>query len=122
MPEEDRYLFISMFNKNIKKSIFKKYDLKSFTVVASVAKNSPANKSNLLPNDIILEINDKIPLNFRMNLHNALSSKSKLKLKILRKKNTLDIFMQGKKICNYCQPWENVCCRRKLPELICSSK
>ena len=101
LPKEDHSLFISIFNKDIKKALFKKYGLSAFPIVASVARNSPASRANLLPGDKVLKINDEIPNNFRDKLHGALINKSLLKLQVLREEKILNITLLGKQVCNY---------------------
>ena len=101
LPKEDHVLYKSLFNKNIKPEFFKKYNIGSFPVIASVAKGSPAYAALLKKDDIILKINNKVPINFRILLNKSISNSPLLELQILRKNKILDIKLKGKKICNY---------------------
>ena len=101
LPKEDHFLYISLFNKSIKPEFFKKYTVTSFPVITSVAIGSPAYAAMLKKDDIILKINSKIPINFRVALNNSISNNPLLELQILRKNKILDIKLKGKKICNY---------------------
>ena len=101
LPKKDSKYFEKIFNKNIDPSYFKKYGLDSFPVITSVAKNSPANQSNILEGDIVLKINNENTTNFRYKLRESLLKSSKLSLTILRNEKVLDRNIEGIKICNY---------------------
>ncbi|MBJ56768.1 MAG: hypothetical protein CMP24_00840 [Rickettsiales bacterium] len=101
LAPKDFPLYKKIFNSNIKKSIFEDYGTKSFPVVISIAKNSPAQDGELLENDIILEINAENTSNFRKKLSEMLSKRRLLSMKILRNGEIIEKQMLGIKICNY---------------------
>ncbi|MEC6996619.1 MAG: M48 family metalloprotease [Pseudomonadota bacterium] len=102
LPKKDSRFFVKIFNKNIAQTFFKKYGSDSFPVVISVAKESPADQSNILEGDIILKINNVISTtNFRNKLKKAFIKSSKLSLTILRNGKILSKDIKGIKICNY---------------------
>ena len=101
LPKIDSKYFKLLLNKNIKPFYLKKYRVESFPVVVSVAKDSPAYKSNLLEKDIILEINKKKVSSFRKKLKKSLESSSVVNLTILRNNKVINKQIQGIKACNY---------------------
>lgn len=101
LPEEDKKIFLTLFNSNIDPKYFYKYQVDGFPVILSIAKDSPAYNAGLLKNDIILEINEKNTQNFRKKLLFILENKKNLTFKILRGKEEIKISMTGIQICSY---------------------
>ena len=101
LPEEDKEIFLTLFNNKIDPKYFNKYKVSGFPVILSVAKTSPSYHAGLLENDIILEINDKNTKNFREKLAFVLEKKKILKLKILRGKKEIKVSMIGTQSCSF---------------------
>ena len=101
LPEEDKEIYITLFNNNIDPKYFYKYQVDGFPIILSIAKDSPAYNAGLLKNDIILEINERNTKNFRKKLLNILENKKNLTFKILRGKEEIKVNMLGIKSCIY---------------------
>ena len=101
LPSQDAKFYKKILNKNINAKYFTKYNVGSFPLVVSVAKNSPAFKANILEGDIILQINDASTLGFRKKLKKFALKSSKLRLTILRNQEVLEKEVVGTNICNY---------------------
>ena len=101
LPRSDSKFFKLFLNKEIKPLYLKKYETESFPVVISVAKDSPAYKSKLLENDVILEINKKRTSSFRKKLKQSLAKSSLINFTILRNDKVMEKQIQGIKACNY---------------------
>jgi hypothetical protein len=101
VPKVDKKIFLELFNKSINNKYFKDYKVKSFPIVLSVVKDSPAYNAGLKRNDIILEIENSNTKNFRKKLSVNLANKSHLSLKVLRGKKTSVIKMMGISACSY---------------------
>tara|TARA_A100001011_G_C14300211_1_gene840388 strand:+ start:51 stop:1106 length:1056 start_codon:yes stop_codon:yes gene_type:complete len=101
LPVEDHFLYLNLYNNSIDKKKFKEYNTKSFPIVLSVAKNSPAEKSGLKANDIILSINEKNTKSFRKKLDLIIKKTPNLYFKILREGEVQDIKLVGKRTCIY---------------------
>ena len=101
LPKEDKKIFLTLFNSNIDPRYFYKYQVDSFPIILSVAKDSPAHHAGLLKNDIILEINETNTHKFRKKLLFVLESEKNLKFKILRGKKEIKVNMTGIQSCSY---------------------
>ena len=69
LPEEDKKIFLNLFNSNIDPKYFNKYQVGGFPIILSIAKGSPAYNAGLSKNDIILEINEKIHKTLEKNYY-----------------------------------------------------
>ena len=101
LPEEDKLIFINLFNNSVGPKYFQKYQVDGFPIILSVAKDSPAYNAGLLKNDIILEINEKNSQNFRRKLLFILENNKYLTLKVLRGKQEIKVNMTGIQSCSY---------------------
>ena len=101
LPSQDAKFYKKILNKNINAKYFTKYNVGSFPLVVSVAKNSPAFKANILEGDVILQINNANTLGFRKKLKKFALKSSKLRLTILRNQEVLEREVVGTNICNY---------------------
>ena len=101
LPEEDKKIYLTLFNNNIDTKYFYKYQVDGFPIILSIAKDSPAYNAGLLKNDIILEINEKNTQNFRKKLLFILENRQNLTFKILRGKEEIKVNMTGIQICSY---------------------
>ena len=101
LPDQDEKIFFTLFNNNIDPKYFNKYQVSSFPVILSIAKESPANHVGLKKSDIVLEINKKNTNNFRKKLAFILENKKSLTLKILRGEKEIEVNMIGIQSCSY---------------------
>ncbi len=101
IPEKENFLFKALFNSKINKYLYDDYEVNSFPIILSVAKDSPADLAGLENNDIILKINDKNTKNFRKSFKKSITHSNKLKVLVFRNGNIIEKKIEGINICDY---------------------